>query len=75
MTRQECESKLLDLADQMYKVYKQYNPSGDFLSMRCLDTGYIGVDDCYFNADGKIILDANDRMFKTVDCVRYSTAP
>lgn len=71
MTRKECEAKLLALAEQMYAVYKEYNHSGDFLSMIADKNGYIGVDDAYFNADGKIIYDANGNTFKTVDCAKY----
>jgi len=71
MTRKECEAKLLALAEQMYAVYKEYNHSGDFLSMIADSSGYISVDDAYFNADGKIINDANGNTFKTVDCVKY----
>ena len=71
MTRKECEAKLLALAEQMYAVYKEYNPSGDFLSMIADNDGYISVDDAYFNADGKIINDVNGNAFKTVDCAKY----
>ena len=71
MTRKECEKKLLALAEQMYAVYKEYNPSGDFLSMIADKDGYISVDDCYFNAERKIINDVNGNTFKTVDCTKY----
>lgn len=71
MTRQECEMKMLLLAEQMYATYKEYNPSGDFLSMIADKNGYISVDDAYFNADGKIINDANGYAFKTVECTKY----
>lgn len=70
MTRKECEAKLLALAEQMYAVYKEYNPSGDFLSM-IADNGYINVDDCYFDTDRVIIRDANGDVFKTVDATKY----
>lgn len=72
MTRQECEAKLLDLAEQMYSIYKEYNPSGDFLSMSASRTGCILVSDSYFNSEGNIILDANNFSFSTVDCAQYS---
>lgn len=73
MTRLECEKKLLSLAEQMYALYKEYNPSGDFLTM-CADTdGYIGVHDCYFNTEGKIIDDVHGNAFRTVDCAKYSS--
>lgn len=71
MTRRECEKKLLALAEQMYAVYREYNPSGDFLSMIADKDGYISVSDCYFNSERKIIIDANGNIFKTVDCTRY----
>ena len=72
MTRQECEAKLLSLAEQMYAVYKEYNSSGDFLTMIADRDGYINVDDCYFNAERKIIQDANGDTFKTVGATKYS---
>lgn len=71
MTRKECEVKLLALAEQMYAVYKEYNPSGDFLSTIADKYGFISVSDCYFNAERKIIIDANGNIYKTVDCTRY----
>ena len=71
MTRAECEAKLISLAEQMYAVYKEYNPAGDFLSVIADHDGYIGVDDAYFNCEGKIIVDANGNSFKTVDAAKY----
>ena len=72
MTRKECERQLLDLAAQMYAVYKEYNPTADFLSMIADKDGYICVDDCYFNSERKIIMDANNFPFRTVNCTHYS---
>jgi hypothetical protein len=72
MTRLECEKKLLSLAEQMRAVYKAYNPAGDFLSMISDADGYICVDDCYFNADRKIIEDVNGNVFRTVNVTKYT---
>lgn len=72
MTRQECEKKLLALAEQMRAVYMEYNPTGDFLSMISDVDGFICVDDCYFNADHQIIKDVNGDSFKTVTVTKYS---
>ena len=71
MTRQECEAKLLELAEQMRAVYMEYNPSGDFLSMISDVDGYINVDDSYFNAERKIVEDVNGNVFRTVDVTKY----
>lgn len=71
MTRRECEAKLLALAEEMRKVYMEYNPAGDFLSMIANRDGYTSVSDCYFT-DGKVVIGADEMMFHTVDAVRYS---
>lgn len=71
MTRHECEAKLISLAEQMRAVYMEYNPAGDFLSAIIDADGYINVDDCYFNAERKIIINADGTAFKTVDVTKY----
>lgn len=71
MTRQECEKKLLSLAEQMREVYEQYNPVGDHLSVIMCANGYINVSDCFFTHDGQIIYDVHDTMFRTVDVSKY----
>lgn len=72
MTRLECEKKLLELAEQMRMVYLEYNPAGDFLSAIIDSDGYISVDDTYFNAERKIIINEDGTAFKTVDVTKYS---
>lgn len=72
MTRQECEKKLLSLAEQMLEVYLEYNPAGDFMSAIIDANGYISVDDSYFNAERKIIINEDGTAFKTVDVTKYS---
>ena len=71
MTRHECEAKLLSLAEQMRAVYMEYNPAGDFLSAIIDADGYINVGDCYFNAERRIIINADGTGFKTVDVTKY----
>lgn len=71
MTRQECEAKLLSLAEQMRAVYMEYNPAGDFLSATIDADGYINVGDCYFNAERRIIINEDGTAFKTVDVTKY----
>jgi len=72
MTRLECEKKLLSLAEQMLEVYLEYNPAGDFMSAIIDANGYISVDDSYFNAERKIIINEDGTAFKTVDVTKYS---
>ena len=69
MTRLECEEKLLDLARQMQAVYLKYNPAGGMLSAT-MDGGYINIGDSYVTENCEVILDANDRLFRTVDAVQ-----
>lgn len=72
MTRLECEKKLLALAQQMRAVYEEYNPAGDHLSALMGANGYICVDDGFFTAEKRLILDANDQIFQTVNVTKYS---
>jgi hypothetical protein len=72
MTRQECEAKMLSLAEQMRAVYMEYNPAGDFLSAIIDADGYINISDCFFNAERKIIINADGTAFKTVEVTKYN---
>lgn len=72
MTRLECEKKLLSLAEQMRAVYEEYNPAGDHLSAIMGANGYICVNDGFFTAERKIVLDVNDQIFQTVNVSKYS---
>lgn len=72
MTRQECEKKLLSLAEQMREVYLEYNPAGDFMSAIIDANGYISVDDSYFNAERRVIINEDGSAFKTVDVTKFS---
>lgn len=72
MTRVECENKLLSLAEQMREVYLDYNPSGDFLGAIMDSNGFICVDDSYFNAERRIIINEDGTAFKTVNVTKYS---
>lgn len=59
------------LAEQMRDVYLEYNPVGDLLSLSVHGDGFININDAFFNNDGQIILSATDKMFKTVEAVRF----
>ena len=69
MTRLECEKKLMDLARQMQAVYLKYNPAGEMLSVT-MDGGYINIGDSYVTDNCEVILDANGRLFRTVDAIQ-----
>lgn len=43
MTRRECEKKLTDLMEQAYKLFKEFNPDGNHLSMFATDDGYCAM--------------------------------
>ena len=70
MTRSGCEKKLLALAREMQAVYSQYNPAGGMLSAT-MEGGYINIGDSYVTDQCKVILDANDMVFQTVDVVQF----
>lgn len=72
MTRQECEEKLLSLAEQMQAVYMEYNTAGDHLGVIISGSGLISVDDAFFTKENEIIRDVHEKVFRTVDVVKYS---
>lgn len=39
MTKRECEKALVDLMEQAYRVFKEYDPSGYHLSLWATDLG------------------------------------
>lgn len=43
MTRKECEKKLVDLMEEAYKVFKEYDPTGSHLSMFATDDGHCAM--------------------------------
>ena len=43
MTRKECEKKLLDLIEEAYKVFKEYDPTGNHLSIFATDRGHCAM--------------------------------
>ena len=74
MSRYECETKILDLAQQISDTYKAYNPAPGFMSL-IIDGKYLSVSDCYFtetNGGRGIIEDCNGCTFNTIDAVQYS---
>ena len=72
MTRQECEAKLISLAEQMRDVYLEYNPAGDYLSASIDSSGHIRVEDMFFTKETAVIRDVHGNAFRTVDVTRYS---
>lgn len=72
MTRRECEKKLMELAEQMREVYLTYNPVGDLLSLSVHGNGFININDAFFDSEHQLIMSATDKMFNTVEAVRYS---
>lgn len=40
MTRAECEGKILDLLQEIEKVYNEFVPNGKFLTLAIRDDGY-----------------------------------
>ena len=51
MTRQECERKLIELAEQAMQIYRQYNPNGEEISIYRHRDGYISVSDITLDPD------------------------
>lgn len=73
MTRQQCEEKLLALAQQMRDAYLEYNPAGEHLSVIIGGDGYINARDAFFTGeDRSIVENALGMPFSSVDVTQYS---
>ena len=61
MNREECEAKILDKCREIRELYRQYNPTGTYLSMTIVDDS-IRFWNEYYNkdADKPINFWAND---------------
>ena len=61
MTRNECEDKLLALADEMEKVFLEYAPGGESLNVAIHTNGFIHITAPKYDDDGEIVpLEGND---------------
>lgn len=65
MTRAECEKKLLDLAEQAMKVYREYNPDGSGIMLHSYDQ-YIAIYDV-------LDTDADVEVSHSIDAMRFAT--
>lgn len=73
MTRQQCEEKLLTLAQQMRETYLQYNPAGEHLSVIIGGNGFINACDAFFTGeDRSVVQNALGMTFMTVNVTQYS---
>ena len=72
MTRQECEAKLISLAEQMRAVYEEYNPKGEILSAMMSNNGFILVNDSFYNADNSVVLDVHGHVYRSIDVKKFS---
>lgn len=43
MTRKECEKKLLDLMEQAYRIFNEFDPRGNHLSMFATSSGHCAM--------------------------------
>ena len=48
--RYECEEKLLKKMEELYKIYKEYNPDGDYLGFTISDH-YVMCNNKYWGKD------------------------
>lgn len=73
MTRQQCEKKLLSLAQQMRDAYLEYNPAGDHLSVLIGGDGFINASDVFFTGEnGAVVQSVLGTVFKTVNVTQYA---
>ena len=72
MTRQQCEKKLLSLAQQMRDAYLEYNPAGEHLSVIIGGDGFINACDAFFTGENQaVVQDALGTTFNTVNVTQY----
>ena len=56
MTRNECEDKLLALADEMEKVFLEYAPEGESLNVAIHTNGFTHITAPKYDEDGEMML-------------------
>lgn len=56
MTREECEKQIRDLMIQIRDVYREYNPSGNYLAM-CIRGEDLMMNNSYWSKDADRPLD------------------
>lgn len=60
MSREECEARLCELMEEMFDVYRQYEPNGDWLH-------------AYISNENIWIFNENDKGLKELDAWRKRT--
>lgn len=55
MTRNECEDKLLALADEMEKVYREYQPKGEMLHVAIHMNEFTHITAPKYDEDGEMV--------------------
>ena len=54
--RKQIENKLIMKALELYQMYKEYNPNGDYLSLSFLD-GYVNMFNEHWENDKDCVID------------------
>lgn len=62
MTRKECEKKLLDLMEEAYKIFKEYDPTGNHLSIFATDNGHCAIGHRIYPLKSETIIDGYKSM-------------
>lgn len=56
MNKEECEKKLVNKIKEMWDIYKEYNPEGDFINV-CISEENLIINNKYFGNDGNKPID------------------
>lgn len=54
--RKQIENELIMKALELYHMYKEYNPNGEYLSLSFLD-GYVNMFNDYWDGDKDCVID------------------
>lgn len=65
MTKEECEKKLVNKIKEMWDIYKEYNPEGDFINVY-ISNGILTINNRYYGADGNKPIDYWDHLAEEV---------
>lgn len=65
MNKEECEKKLVNKIKEMWDIYKEYNPEGDFINV-CISNENLIINNKYFGEDGNKPIDYYENLAEEV---------
>lgn len=68
MTRQECEQVLIGMMESAFRIFREYNPDGKWLTMS-IRNGDISVSDCNMHENGEPLLYSEGYKFDDIHSI------